>query len=109
MVPRLSVARAQMRAAPACDGFQRYDHSRHAYGSWRESSDASRHVAPSSSLISTFAMSGAPGNAKPRISYACPASAFFGAVVMFDFTNSSVTGDISSGLNATPGAPTVSG
>ena len=42
-------------------------------------------------------------------SYAWPAFAVFGAVVMFDFTNSSLTGDISSGLNATPGAPGVSG
>src|SRR3954447_26865742 len=108
MLPLTSVARAQMRAAPVRDGVQRCDQRRQAYGSRPGSSDAVVHVAPSSSLIATFAISGAPENANPRISYACPAFAFFGAVVMFDLTNSSVTGDISSGLNVTPGAPAVS-
>ena len=47
--------------------------------------------------------------AKPLIVFATPAFAFFGAVVMFDFTASSVTGRISSGLNVTPGSPGFSG
>src|SRR5687767_457540 len=59
--------------------------------------------------MSTRAMSGAPENAKPRMSTGFPTRAFFGAVVMFDFTESSVTGFISSGLNVTPGAPGFSG
>ena len=54
-------------------------------------------------------MSGAPLNANPAMVTALPTRALFGAVVMFDFTNSSFTGDISSGLNATPGAPGVFG
>src|SRR5258708_4559549 len=98
-----------MCAAPAFDAVQRYDQSRQACGSWRGSSSAVDHVAPSSSLISTLAMSAVPENAKPPIECCDPTFADFGAVVMFDLTNSSVTGFISSGLNATPGAPGVSG
>lgn len=62
-----------------------------------------------SSLTSTLAMSGAPEKAKPRISAAAPSLSFAGALVMFDFTAISVSGRISSGLNATPGAPGWSG
>src|SRR6185369_18018023 len=98
-----------MRAVPAARGVQRYDQRRHAYGECRGSSSAAFQVAPSSSLISTFSMSGAPEKAKPLTVFAAPAFARFGTVVMFDFTASSVSGRISSGLNDTPGSPGVSG
>src|SRR6266446_744894 len=105
MLPRESVARATIVVLPVFDGVQANDQRRQAYGSCRGSSVASCHVAPSSSLTSTLLMSGAPLNAKPAMLTAFPTRALFGAVVMFDLTNRSVTGVISSGLNATPGAP----
>ena len=64
---------------------------------------------PKSSLISTFATSGVPEKAMPRSVAFLPTRACAGTDVMFDFTKSSVTGDISSGLNGTPAAPGVFG
>src|SRR5207249_680037 len=109
MLPRLSVARAARRTFPGDFGVQDSDHKRHAYGSCSRPSSAVFQLFPSSAVSSTFAMSGAPEKATPRIVAADPTRARTGAAVMFDLTKSSVIGRISSGLNVTPGSPGFAG
>src|SRR5690349_12040788 len=104
-MPFEAVARTQSVAVPAARGVYWNDHRRHAYGSCSLPSSAGDQCAPSSSDTSTRVTSGAPERANPRSVTGEPTRASEGASVTLDFTNSDVTGSISSGLNATPGAP----
>src|SRR6476646_2682815 len=109
MAPRLSVAPASCITLPAFFGVYAKDQSRQACGSWSLPSEAGDQVAPPSSVISTFATSGAPENANPRIVADRPTRASDGDSVMLDLTQSAVTGVISAGWNATPCSPGVFG